>query len=75
MPQTIEISSAVGTTWKTTDERRNEMPLQVVARQLAVASEGGKDRERRTHLVPRSIALVRPPVCLRRWNPMSRLRR
>lgn len=27
IPHTIEISSAVGTTWNTTDESRNEMPL------------------------------------------------
>lgn len=27
MPQTMEISSAVGTTWKTTEESKKEIPL------------------------------------------------
>ena len=33
------------------------------------------DMKRGTDFVPRSIALVKPPVCLVRWNPMSRFNR
>ena len=43
MPQTMEISSAVGNTWKTMLVRRKLIPF-----------------------VPRSMARVRPPVCLER---------
>lgn len=52
IPQTIEISSAVGKIWKTIEVKRKLMPL-----------------------VPRSIALVSPPVCRERWKFKSSLRR
>ena len=45
IPQTNEISRAVGIIWKTMDCKRKLIPF-----------------------VPRSIALVRPPVCLDRWK-------
>ena len=76
MPQTIEISSAVGTTWNTTDDSRNEIPL-ARARKSSVSHATHHTRSRQlvpvTHLVPRSIALVKPPVWRVRWKPMSRL--
>lgn len=37
IPQTIEISSAVGTTWKTTEERRKEIPLREETRSAAAS--------------------------------------
>lgn len=48
IPQTNEISRAVGIMWKTIDCKRKLIPF-----------------------VPRSIALVRPPVCLDRWKLRS----
>jgi hypothetical protein len=45
IPQTNEISRAVGMMWKTMDCKRKLIPF-----------------------VPRSIALVKPPVCLDRWK-------
>lgn len=49
MPQTKEISSAVGNMWKTIDDNKKLIPF-----------------------VPRSIALVKPPVCLVKWKFKSR---
>lgn len=52
IPQTMEISRAVGMMWKTIDVRRKEIPF-----------------------VPRSMALVRPPVWRERCHPRSRRKR
>lgn len=66
IPHTIDISSAVGITWKTIDDRMNDIPLHVSFRMSEVQL---------THLVPRSMARVRPPVWRSRWNFMSMLSR
>ena len=62
IPQTIVISNAVGMTWKTIEERMKDIPLTMSSILHTI-----------THLVPRSIALVSPPVCLSRWNFISML--
>ena len=59
IPQTIDISNAVGTMRKIMACRRNVMPLN----NSTVESLRNEKREAKTNLVPRSIALVNPPVC------------
>jgi hypothetical protein len=68
IPQTNETSSAVGAILNNTDCRTNVIPLRK-------GQWCGTSKRGTTHLVPRSMALVSPPVCLDRWNLRSRLRR
>jgi hypothetical protein len=68
MPQTREISRAVGTMRNTMACKRNVIPL--IPRQHSAIQAHHK-----THLVPRSMALVNPPVWRDRWNFKSRFSR
>ena len=52
MPQTNEISNAVGNMWNTIEDSKKLIPF-----------------------VPRSMALVSPPVCLVKWKFKSSLNR
>lgn len=52
------ISKAVGTTWNTMELSKNEMPLPKVEGESSPSSQALTC----THLVPRSMARVSPPV-------------
>lgn len=72
MPHTIEISKAVGTIRNMIDCKRNVIPLE----QHIINSNWSKVREKKKfYFVPRSMARVKPPVCLSKWNFISKLRR
>jgi len=70
------ISNAVGTMWNIIELSKNVTPLHIaISTGIGLVLSQDPEFDQSTHLVPRSMALVNPPVCLVKWNFKSRSNR